>query len=213
MFSSRLKELRKENNYTQVTLAKAIGVSQQTVGKWEARGSEPDFDTLNKIAKIFNVSVDYLTGNTFKANEDDIVERRNDERLPILGMIKAGFNMYAEQNILGYKEADSLKVKGKDCFWLKVSGNSMNQVGIIHNSLILVEKKSDVSNKKIAVVRINGDEATVKQVIYVGDKIMLQARSTDSYDPIFLSQDDFENGHAEIIGEVIEVSFNPNELF
>lgn len=59
-----LKELRVESNTTQKTLADSIGITQQSVNKYENHNIEPDISTLIKIADYFNTSVDYLIGHT-----------------------------------------------------------------------------------------------------------------------------------------------------
>lgn len=60
MFSLRLKELRQSRNLSQKELAEILKVSTGTVGNWEVGLREPDFQTLTKIADMFNVSCDYL---------------------------------------------------------------------------------------------------------------------------------------------------------
>lgn len=62
MFAERLKNLRKERKVTQVQLASYLGFFHSAVVKWESGQCEPSFETLVKIAKYFNVSVDYLLG-------------------------------------------------------------------------------------------------------------------------------------------------------
>ena len=57
-----LKALRNEFNISQQQLADAIGVSQQSVNKYENQDVEPDIAILIKIAEYFSVSVDYLIG-------------------------------------------------------------------------------------------------------------------------------------------------------
>lgn len=64
IFAKRLKELRLENNYTQTDVAGKIGVRQQSYARYESGSGEPNLETLVTIAKIFNVSVDYLLGIT-----------------------------------------------------------------------------------------------------------------------------------------------------
>ena len=59
-FAQRLKELRLDNSLTQAELANALSVDQRTVSQWEKGIREPDFETLMKIARYFNVSADYL---------------------------------------------------------------------------------------------------------------------------------------------------------
>ncbi|MDE6676740.1 MAG: helix-turn-helix domain-containing protein [Clostridia bacterium] len=62
LFNDRLKELRKEKGLSQTELAKELEVSQRSVSSWETGFREPDFETLEKIAKYFNVTSDYLLG-------------------------------------------------------------------------------------------------------------------------------------------------------
>lgn len=58
----RLKELRKSKKINQQKLALKLNITQAAVSKYELGLSEPDIDTLIKIAEIFQVSVDYLIG-------------------------------------------------------------------------------------------------------------------------------------------------------
>ncbi len=59
-----LKHLREESGVTQKQLADAIGVSQQSINKYENHKIEPDINTMIRISNYFNTSVDYLIGNT-----------------------------------------------------------------------------------------------------------------------------------------------------
>lgn len=58
------KELRKKQKLTQVELAKLLNLNQTTVGKWENEKALPDYQTLINLSKLYNVSIDYLLGNT-----------------------------------------------------------------------------------------------------------------------------------------------------
>ncbi len=57
-----LKKLRNQYGVSQQQLANAVGVSQQSINKYENHKSEPDIDTLKAIAGFFNTSIDYLVG-------------------------------------------------------------------------------------------------------------------------------------------------------
>ena len=59
-----LKPLREQASISQKQLADAIGVSQQSINKYENHNIEPDIGTLVRIAEYFNTSVDYLIGHT-----------------------------------------------------------------------------------------------------------------------------------------------------
>ena len=60
MFNVLLKELRSQHGMTQGQLAKAAGVSPGNVGDWESGKSKPGYNALAALARIFEVSADYL---------------------------------------------------------------------------------------------------------------------------------------------------------
>ena len=59
-----LKQLRQKQNISQRELACAIGISQQSINKYENHNIEPDIETLIRIADFFETSVDFLIGPT-----------------------------------------------------------------------------------------------------------------------------------------------------
>lgn len=63
MFGKRITELRKAKNLTQLELANLIGTSRSAISLYEIEKREPDIATLNNLASLFNVSVDYILGN------------------------------------------------------------------------------------------------------------------------------------------------------
>jgi len=80
--ANRLQALRKEKGYSQEQLALELGISRQAVSKWERAESSPDTDNLICLAKLYNVSLDYLlstdeTVEEIKAN-NTLLEENND---------------------------------------------------------------------------------------------------------------------------------------
>ena len=59
-FGEKLSKLRKEYNYTQEQLADILGVSRQSISKWESDIAFPETDKLIKIGNLFDCSMDYL---------------------------------------------------------------------------------------------------------------------------------------------------------
>lgn len=59
-----LKLLRSDVGISQKTLAEKIGVSQQSINKYENHNIEPDIATLSRLADFFHVSIDFLVGRT-----------------------------------------------------------------------------------------------------------------------------------------------------
>ena len=66
ILATRLKECRHENNLTQMQVATFCGITEKTYQNYELMTREPKLEILVKIANLFNVSLDYLTGRTDK---------------------------------------------------------------------------------------------------------------------------------------------------
>ncbi len=60
MLNERLREARKQKNYSQEYVAEKVHTSRQTVLRWENGTSEPGVETLKKLAELYDVSVNYL---------------------------------------------------------------------------------------------------------------------------------------------------------
>ena len=62
IFGERLKELRNNAGISQMELAKATGISQSAIAKWELNKTEPTASAIIALAKYFKESTDYLLG-------------------------------------------------------------------------------------------------------------------------------------------------------
>ena len=60
MLGENIKGLRNAYNLNKVGLAAKLGVSKQTISNWENNNVQPSIDTLIKIARVFDVTTDYL---------------------------------------------------------------------------------------------------------------------------------------------------------
>lgn len=120
--------------------------------------------------------------------------------LPIAGTVRAGTLAPAEEDIQGYFAVDHLAVKGNDCFFLRVSGDSMIGAGIFDGDLALVRPQPEVENRDTVVVMVDG-EATLKWFYHEGDRIRLQP-ANPNMQPIIVGPGD---GDVRIVGKVIGV--------
>lgn len=59
-FPERLKQLRKQRDYSQAQLAERVGVHQNHIGRYERGESQPSADALKRLADALNVSTDFL---------------------------------------------------------------------------------------------------------------------------------------------------------
>lgn len=63
-FGKKIQEMRLSIGWDQNQLAKYLGLSQQSISKYENEKAEPDYKTLLKLSELFDVSIDYILGNT-----------------------------------------------------------------------------------------------------------------------------------------------------
>lgn len=75
MLGQRINELRLAFGWSQVELAKRLNIAKQTVSNWENDNIQPSIEMLVRLAKLFNVTTDYLLGL-------DDIPRLNIEGLP-----------------------------------------------------------------------------------------------------------------------------------
>lgn len=88
-FCEVLKYLRASKGITQAQFAKAIGVSPSTVGMYETGEREPNFETEEKIADYFNVSLDILRGKNTKAPSIDLEKLTDENKQRLLAYYQA----------------------------------------------------------------------------------------------------------------------------
>ena len=70
-FGSHLKKLRIQNNLTQKELAEKIDISERAIQNYELNSRKPNFDMLIKLSRFFNVSIDYLVGESDNPRRTD----------------------------------------------------------------------------------------------------------------------------------------------
>lgn len=73
----KLTALRKENGYTQSTLAEKMDVSRQAISSWELGETVPSLENLMRLGELYGVSVDYLVGGGERP--DAVAERPEDK--------------------------------------------------------------------------------------------------------------------------------------
>lgn len=196
MFSVKLKEIRKEKGITQIELARKLGVATGTVGNWESGKREPDFDTMTKIARFFGVSVDWLIGHSPYA-------RRQILRVPVYGKVAAGIPIEAITDIEDYEEIDASRMPQGDYIALTIRGDSM-EPRMKNGDVVIVRLQDDCEPGEIAIVMVNGGDATCKRVRKTPDGICLIS-TNPAYDPMFFTNEQISDLPVRILGKVVEL--------
>lgn len=147
-------------------IASVLGLQSETLKYALARQEAPVYN--NKVTSIPSDDFESVDNfQTFKVELDSFIN------IPIVGSVRAGEPIVAQDNIEGYQPTlkDNL-CNDKEYFYLRVQGDSMN-LEFNEGSLLLIEKAPWVENGTIAVVLIDGMEATVKKVIQNENMITL----------------------------------------
>lgn len=185
-----LKQIKQETGMNNETIAQALQVSKSTVARW-SNGDTKNLkkETLKRLSSLLKVDA-----ATLLCDEIFIHQK------PLLGYVKAGYDMFASENYLDSIEVSNDDFKRGDYF-LKVEGDSMDLAHIHDGDLIYVKQCNDVNSGKIAVVLV-GDEVTVKKVIKKENMLILEA-CNPKYENRYFSSEEVANIPVKIIGKVI----------
>ena len=185
-----IKEYKFKTGLNDASIAKNLGISRSTVSRW--RSGEVKNVTSEVSEKLSNL-VGYNITPLLKGMDTTI-------SLPVLGYVKGGYDLFAEENYLGEEDASMNDCKSGD-YYLKVEGNSMSGLGIMDGSLVLVRQTNTLNSGEIGVVLIN-DEVTVKKVVYKDKMLILEAANPDIENRYF-GPDEIKNLPVRIIGKVL----------
>ena len=177
-----------------------LGFCPSTVGDWKSGKSRSYTKHLPKIAAYFGVTVDSLLSASDPS--ENILPADKRHKVPVLGTIRAGYPVVAEEYREGYDYADV--PDPEDYFYLRVKGDSMIGAGITDGSLVLVRRQDFAEDGQIVACIVDGDSATLKRYRVQHDTILLLPENP-SYKPFILSEKDFATGEAAILGVAIEV--------
>lgn len=196
IFSNNLKKYMKMINVNQNDIAKITGVSQQSVSNWINRKQIPRMGIIEKLADYFGILKSDLL-----EDKDDI---SNGVKIPILGTVIAGIPVTAVEDIIGYEEISKKMARCGEYFALEIKGDSM-EPKMSKGDIVIVKQQNTVENGQIAIVLVNGDEATVKKVRFRDNGIELIAFNSYVYEPHFYSAKEIEELPVKIIGRVVEL--------
>lgn len=202
---NRIRQRRLELGLSGEEVGKMLGVNKTTVYRYEkGEIDKMPIEVVEKLSVALRTTPDIIMGwNTDVSTPTNLVpiNRASIVRIPILGTIKCGQPILAEDNITGYREELSDRLPSGNLFYLRSQGDSMLPT-IPEGSLVLIREQPTVEYGEVAAVLVNGDtEATLKRVKKQGDIIMLIADNPD-YPPYIITDDN----PARIIGKAVQVS-------
>ena len=186
-----IKDYKYRHQLTNDEIAKKLGVTKSTVGRWISGDVKRIQDeTLQRLNEILGYDVEpIIKGSSVHLKS------------PILGYAKAGYNMFAQENYMGEEEITEEDFYKGDYF-LEIQGDSMTGSGIMDGDLALIKQCQSVASGEIAVVMIGDDEVTVKKIIKKPDMLILEATNPQVENRYF-TKEEVEYLPVRIIGKVV----------
>lgn len=209
-----IKEYRTRNKLSQRAFAARTSLSPSYINTLEKiynpKTGKPysvTTDVAMELSKAMFINIEDLL-NMLDKNQEFIVNNAKVDSfgnpvvsIPILGIVKAGYDYLAQENWIGTIDVEtSLVGNGKDFIALKVHGDSMSPT-LIEDDIVIIKKQDDFENGDIVVAIINGDEATIKKGKKSDAGILLQPLN-NAYEPLIFTYDEMKTIPVTIVGIV-----------
>ena len=195
VIGDKIKKRREELGLSQDELAKRMGYkSRSSINKIELNLSDVPQKKIIDFAKALDTTIGYLM--------DDYTSKSKGIKIPVLGRVIAGIPIEAIEEIIDYEEISESLAKSGEFFALQIKGDSM-EPEMREGDIAIVRKQETAETGDIAIILVNGDDATVKKVRMLDDGIML-IPFNPKYTPWAYTAEECESLPVRIVGKVIE---------
>lgn len=201
IFIKNLNKYLDSFQMNQADLASRLSVNKSVVSSWISGSRYPRMNTMEKIANIFNIEKSDLIED--KSEKEHTSYHAKGIRIPVLGRVAAGIPIEAVTDVDDWEEIPESMAKTGEYFALRIKGESMSPK-LQPGDIVIVKKQNDVDTGDTAIVLVNGNDATVKQIKKTEAGIMLVGLNLEVYQPHFYSNKEIEELPIQIIGKVIE---------
>lgn len=210
VMAQNIKMYMEDKGISRKEFCKRLGFAYSTVTDWLNAEKYPRIDKIEMMATFFGVSkadlVEPHTATHSPAKPPAPSQQPRDKgiRIPVLGRVVAGIPIEAIEEIIDWEEIPQKLAASGKFFALRVCGRSM-EPRILEGDIVIVRQQEDVDSGDIAIVLVNGDEATVKRVKKQAEGITLIATNTSVYEPHFYSNQEIRDLPVRILGKVVEL--------
>lgn len=201
--SSNIKKMMEIKGLSLSEMSRQTGVNKATISRWFNSDVKPRWDMIEKIASTYNIPLDFFIDDSFteywKLVDGEWVMKDDPENEPVYevaagqGRINDGF--------------PSGSIHDDDYEHIKVVGDSMYPT--LHDGDVL-KMKTDINGEKqidFAVVKINGDELTIKNVEIVSDGVWIRAENKEVFEDKFFSMQEVMTLPVTIVGRAVSIVY------
>lgn len=200
VFSKNLRKYMDLYQKSRSDICKDLGFAYTTFTSWETGVNYPRIDKIEMMADYFHIE------------KSDLIEDKTDKpsspakgiRIPVLGRVAAGIPIEAITDIEDWEEIPQSMAKTGEYFALKIAGKSM-EPRMMDGDVVIVRRQSDVDSGDIAVVLVNGNDATVKQISKSDAGLTLIGWNPSVYTPKTYNRKECKELPVTILGKVVEI--------
>ena len=193
MFYDKFRAICRENGVTPSRVAIEIGINKSSVSNWKTYGTTPKAHILQRIADYFGVSVDYLLGK----------DTTPDGWVRVLGRVAAGIPIEAIEDVVDMEQLSLDTDHSFEYCGLVIHGDSM-EPKMSEGDVVIVRIQPEVEDGDIAIVFVNGTDATCKKIKKTPEGIFLIALNP-AYAPQFYSNQEIKDLPIRVFGKVVEL--------
>lgn len=213
-----IKSYRNEHSLSMQEMADMCGFSKAYIGQLEkginpstGKPISPTLQTFSKIARAVGLDLDtFLRGLdnnqlvTLPPTGGSATKKEKGVRIPVLGRVAAGIPIEAVEDIEDWEEIPAQMARTGEFFALRIVGQSM-EPRIMEGDVVIVKRQPCVDSGSVAVVLINGDTATVKQVTMSPSGMTLIGWNPAVYPPHTYTNKEIGTLPIRILGRVVEI--------
>lgn len=197
---ARIRDLRTDLQMSQYDLARLTGYNSRAAISVIEKGKQSlTPEKIHLFARALRTTPEYILGMD---NPDGATEKKSNI-IPVLGRVQAGYPVMAVENIIDYEEISEEMAKNGTYFGLVIKGSSM-EPRMFEDDIVIVKRTPQVENGQIAVVLVNGDEATVKKFYKEENGVVLRALNP-SFPALMYTPEQCASLPLTVIGRVVEV--------
>ena len=199
IMAKNIRRLMDGKGVSRRELCNLLGFKYSTVTDWLNAEKYPRIDKIEMMANFFGV------------NKADLVEPFNEHpatnsyvHIPVLGAIPAGIPSEAIESVLDYEDIPADMAKHGNFYGLIARGHSMEPT-INDGDVVIIRQQPTVESGEIAVVKLNGNEATLKEVKITDEGIFIIGHNRSAFEPMFLTHEKARNLPLRILGKAVEL--------
>ena len=199
--AKRLREAMNESHMTAQELSERSVVNKSSISQYVNGKNCPSNKNAGMIARVLGVSPVWLMD--LSQDKYGRIANAKSVKVPVFGSVAAGIPIEAIEDIIDYEEISADMAQRGEFFGLRIKGDSMSP-RIMDGDTVIVRSQPDVESGDVAIVMVNGHDATCKRVIKSDGGLTL-IPFNPAYQTKQFSKKDLASVPVTIIGKVVEL--------